>query len=91
MSSFLTFLLVNVVGRVGIEVVSATRRTAKCLANLVLGAQMVNQPLLLGEDIETHLADELKAQRHNTYYPHAMHNYVQDSVYMYIFFYFAAK
>ena len=65
MSSFMTLPLVNVVGRVGVEVVSAARGTAEGLADLVLGAQVVDQRLFLGEDTEAHLTDELQAESHN--------------------------
>ena len=77
MSSFMTLPLVNVVGRVGVEVVSAARGTAEGLADLVLGAQVVDQRLFLGEHIEAHLTDELQAERHNIIlcYLHAMHMY----------------
>ena len=44
------------------EVVFATRRAAEGVANLVLGAQVVDQRCFLLEDLAAYLADELKTQ-----------------------------
>ena len=50
--------LEHIIGR---EIIFVTRRAAEGVTNLVLGAQVVNQRMLLPEDLAAHLTDELQA------------------------------
>ena len=59
-----TVSLVPDVNTIRREIIFATFGTAKRFTNLVLGAEMVDQQLLLFEYLAAHLTDELQAQAH---------------------------
>ena len=48
---------------VGREIIFATLCATEGVTNLVLGAQVVDQRMLLSEDLAAHLADELQTQQ----------------------------